>query len=90
MFAVGEMYEYQNHPIHKMSPENERQSMFDRMTDMIKNIKATMNQIDEWKISLPTIYLSKSGEKIPAMNVYVIDFINNTGVCKIHFMSQEI
>jgi len=90
MFAIGEMYEYQNHPIHKMSPEKEKQSMFDHMTDMIKNIKTTLNQIDEWKISLPTIYLSKSGEEIPAMNVYVIDFINNTGVCKIHFMNKEI
>ena len=89
MFAIGERYEYQNHPIHKMSPAHERKSMFNRMTDMINNIKTTMGQIDEWKISLPTIYLNKSGEELPAMNVYIIDFINNTGVCKIHFMKNE-
>ena len=89
MFAIGERYEYQDHPIHKMSPVHEKQSMFNRMTDMINNIKTTMGQIDEWKISLPTIYLNKSGEEIPAMNVYIIDFINNKGVCKIHFMNNE-
>ena len=89
MVAFGEGYEYQNHPIHKMTPIDEKKSMFNRMTDMINNIKTSMGQIDEWKISLPAIYLNKSGEELPAMNVYIIDFINNTGVCKIHFMKNE-
>ena len=89
MFAFGLGYEYQNHPIHKMTPMHEKKSMFNRMTDMINNIKTSMGQIDEWKISLPAIYLNRSGEELPAMNVYIIDFINNTGVCKIHFMKNE-
>ena len=89
IFSFGKYINYKDHTIHQLRSEDQKAMMLQKASNIIRSMLFSKDEMAAYNLKLPITYLSKNGEKVHAINQFLVDWEAKTAVANIHFMNGD-
>jgi transcriptional regulator with XRE-family HTH domain len=87
IFSFGKYINYNDHTIHQLRSEDQKARMLQKASNIIRSMLFSKDEMAAYNLKLPITYLSKDGDKVHAINQFLVDWEAKTAVANIHFMN---